>query len=454
MQVQMKTHFKSLSGRRLLLSGAIFFLLSGSAPLLDAKECSRVFEENKEKILSSENYVAEGCVFATGKMISRSGNREIGYSKAKLDAISNVISFLEAKVDWPKKIPAGLRKRIWAEYLKCVPVEMTLHRGEVVYRNADRDRYTVVLAVPEKNILSAPPSFSEIRRTLALPENYRSGKLNLSICLELCSDEIPPSLLEAYAIKLGKEYGENVRQMLLGRNAYSFHIRREESPADRTLPELLQLLNLSPYDPELCFLIGNALEKDGLRRAAQIFFARGATPWRYLPEYAERCRKKIPSRMIKNMPELPEMLFEASVGKVNFTTPELEFLNEYAGELPIGVPEEPADAEFVAGEAAFASNRLSEAFAHYTKSVEREVTFAGCNMAGNAGRRIGQDHPSVALLLQAAVADPGIAYPWIHLAWIYRKLGLMEQYQYCIDKIKTYQLDQWSRQQLDLLTQQ
>lgn len=157
--------------------------------------------------------------------------------------------------------------------------------------------------------------------------------------------------------------------------------------------------------------------------------------------------------MIKNMPELPEMLFEASVGKVNFTTPELEFLNEYAGELPIGVPEEPADAEFVAGEAAFASNRLSEAFAHYTKSVEREVTFAGCNMAGNAGRRIGQDHPSVALLLQAAVADPGIAYPWIHLAWIYRKLGLTEQYQYCIDKIKTYQLDQWSRQQLDLLTQ-
>lgn len=147
-----------------------------------------------------------------------------------------MISFLEAKVDWPKKIPAGLRKRIWAEYLKCVPVEMTLHRGEVVYRNADRDRYTVVLAVPEKNILSAPPSFSEIRRTLALPENYRSGKLNLSICLELCSDEIPPSLLEAYAIKLGKEYGENVRQMLLGRNAYSFHIRREESPADRTLP--------------------------------------------------------------------------------------------------------------------------------------------------------------------------------------------------------------------------
>ena len=117
-QVQMKTHFNSLSGRRLFLSGAIFFLLSGSAPLLDAKECGRVFEENKEKILSSENYVAEGCVFATGKMISRSGNREIGYSKAKLDAISNVISFLEAKVDWPKKIPAGLRKRIWAEYLK------------------------------------------------------------------------------------------------------------------------------------------------------------------------------------------------------------------------------------------------------------------------------------------------------------------------------------------------
>ena len=73
-------------------------------------------------------------------------------------------------------------------------------------------------------------------------------------------------------------------------------------------------------------------------------------------------------------------------------------------------------------------------------------------MAGNAGRRIGKDHESIALLLQAVIADQSIVYPWIHLAWIYRKLGLREQEKFCIEKIKTRQLDAWSSKQLELLT--
>ena len=73
-------------------------------------------------------------------------------------------------------------------------------------------------------------------------------------------------------------------------------------------------------------------------------------------------------------------------------------------------------------------------------------------MAGNAGRRIGREYESIALLLQATAIDPQAVYPWIHLAWIYHNLNLAPQKEFCIEKIKSYKLDQWSSQQLDLLT--
>ena len=89
--------------------------------MLYAKECANAFEKNKKIILASKSFVADGYVFATGKMISHSTNREVGFSKAKLEAVSNIVHFLESKVDWPKEISPVLRKRIWSEYLKCVP---------------------------------------------------------------------------------------------------------------------------------------------------------------------------------------------------------------------------------------------------------------------------------------------------------------------------------------------
>lgn len=449
--MQMKMHSDMTMMKRLLLAGAIFFLALGNTPMLYAKECSTVFENNKKNILASKSFVTDGYIFATGKMLSKSSNREVGFSKAKLEAVSNIVYFLESKVDWPENISPVLRKRVWSEYLKCVPVELSIQKSNIMYRKASGEQYTIVIAIPEKNVSVIPPAFSAIRETLLSPASYQSGKINISVCIELCNGNITASLQEAYANKLGREYGKNVKQMLLSKNAFSFICREQTEIANKSVHDLLILLNTSPYDPELCYSIGMALEKDGFSGTAGIFFTQGSIAKEYSPEYAKKCKDKTNVDAIKKMPVLPAMLFIASAGNANFSDPRLDFLNYYAGMLPVGVADKAEDNDFNIAQNAFSRNQLNMAYEHYTKSVVSKVTFESCNMAGNAGRRIGNDHEAVALLLQATIADPTIVYPWVHLAWIYRKLNLKEQEQFCIQKIKTYKLDDWSSKQLKLL---
>lgn len=449
--MQMKMHSDITTVKRLLLAGAIFFLALGNTPMLYAKECSTVFENNKKNILASKSFVTDGYIFATGKMLSKSSNREVGFSKAKLEAVSNIVYFLESKVDWPENISPVLRKRVWSEYLKCVPVELSIQNSNIIYRKASGEQYTIVIAIPEKNVSVVPPAFSTIKETLLSPASYQSGKINISVCIELCNGNITASLQEAYANKLGREYGKNVKQMLLSKNAFSFTCREQTEIANKSVHDLLILLNTSPYDPELCYSIGIALEKDGFSGTAGIFFTQGSIAKEYSPEYAKKCRDKTNVAAIKKLPVLPAMLFIASAGNANFSDPRLDFLNYYAGMLPVGVADKAEDNDFNIAQNAFSRNQLNMAYEHYTKSVASKVAFESCNMAGNAGRRIGNDHEAVALLLQATIADPTIVYPWVHLAWIYRKLNLKEQEQFCIQKIKTYKLDDWSSKQLKLL---
>ena len=164
--MQMKMHSDITTVKRLLLAGAIFFLALGNTPMLYAKECSTVFENNKKNILVSKSFVTDGYIFATGKMLSKSSNREVGFSKAKLEAVSNIVYFLESKVDWPENISPVLRKRVWSEYLKCVPVELSIQNSNIIYRKASGEQYTIVIAIPEKNVSVVPPAFSTIKETL------------------------------------------------------------------------------------------------------------------------------------------------------------------------------------------------------------------------------------------------------------------------------------------------
>ena len=434
-----------------LLCGAILSMLTFSVIASDAEKV-RLFENNKSQILKADAIVCNGIVFATGKMRSKAGNTNIGYSKAKLDAFSKISLFFEQKINWPEKITPVLRKKIWAEYLKCQQFHFSVEKSEVVYKNSDGEKFTLVIAVPESNVSAQIPDFNTIHNTLLLPENYRSGKIRLNVCIELCENNIPADLLTEYGKKIAAEYGFNVGQVVLGKNAATFLCRDDSDITQQPIHTLLQRLNKSPYDPEICFYIGKQLENDGLKYNAQLFWQRGAIAKSYNPEFATKCKSLLMRpEAAREMLVLPEMLFVSSAGNTYFESDALAFLNFYTGMLPVGLNETPKDKNFHAGQNSFKSNNLTEAYHLFTASAADCITFQACNMAGNAGRRIGKIHEATALLLQATIADPLSVYPWVHLAWIYRKLNLKEQENFCIEKIKTYKLDDWSSKQLKLL---
>ena len=157
-----------------------------------------------------------------------------------------------------------------------------------------------------------------------------------------------------------------------------------------------------------------------------------------LLDFAEKCKALLRQpATVREMAVLPEMLFISSAGNTSFDSDFLAFLNFYAGMLPVGLDESPMDQNYLLGQNAFSRNNLPEAYKFYVDSVSEKITFQACNMAGNAGRRIGRIYEATAMLLQATVARPQSVYPWVHLAWIYDIQKLNRQKQYCIEKIKT-----------------
>lgn len=435
----------------LLHRGVILFFLTLSAAA-SAAESAKIFESKKSQILESNVSAYGGFVFTVGKIKSDAPSRNTGFSKAQLDALSKISAVFESKVIWADSLPKALRKKIWAEYLKCQSFTVSAQQSEIVFRDVKGDNYTVVIAVPEAKVFAQIPNFNTIRNTLLLPENYRSGKIRINICIELCNGNIPEDLLAEYGKKIASEYGFNAGQVILGKNAATFLSRDDSDLAKQPIHTLFQMLNKSPYDPEICFYIGKHLESDGLKYNAQLFWQRGAIAKSYNPDFATKCESLLTQpATVREMAVLPEMLFISSAGNTSFDSDALAFLNFYAGMLPVGLDEIPKDQNFLLGQNAFNHNNLSEAYKSYVDSATDRITFQACNMAGNAGRRIGKVHEATAMLLQATVANPQSVYPWVHLAWIYDMQKLNDQKQYCIDKIKTYKLDNWSSRQLDLL---
>lgn len=452
--MRMMTHFKGIDiGKRLSLCGAIFFMCCCGIAA-EQSDCVKIFENNKEKILAANCSAIDGYIFSVGRISSHFQNKEVGFSKAKLNAISNIPLFAELRVSWPPKMPIILRKNIWSEYVRCASLDFTSQKNTIVFRQYATDRYTVVIAVPEKNISTAQPSYDEIKKTILSRSDLSFDKVHISVCIELSEKDIPETLIHLFSSKISNEYGVNVGQMILGHNAISFTCRNETDIDKYSVNELFMLLEKSPYDPEICFFLGEKLRNTGYPKIAMLFWKCGSVAKGYNPEFSKKCIQELNGeKSTLTLAVLPEILFIASAGKANFDKPSLAFLNYYAGMLPIGISEYPADDGFRMAQNAFSHNQLAEAYNGYCNSVSIKVTFEGCNMAGNAGRRIGYDHEAIALLLQATVAEPTNVYPWVHLAWIYKKLKLTEQEIYCISRIKNLKQDKWSSEQLQLLTE-
>ena len=434
---------------------ALFFI--ASALFVFAEDGDQVFEKNKEQILKNTCTVVDGYVFSTGTIrdaLSKSAN--ISFEKAKLKATENLIYYIKSFVDWPQDMDEQTRKMIWDEFVKTTTIKIELQKATSVFRERGNDRFTVVLCCPQDLVKAERYAFSTIKSTLLNPDTYQSGAVRISVCIELLDDyKINPSMLEVFAHKTAKEYGGNIGQVIRGKNAYSFLPREKTDLSALTMPQLLSLLDQSPYDPEICYYLGMKMRENLFPKTANIFFNRGAVASSLNKDFAEKCKNEItlPLAGETNLSSFPEMLSAPFAELASFEEDGLKFLVHSAGLLPVGTKDNPEDKDYLAAKTDFSNNELEKAFSDFCASAAAKITFSACNMAGNAGRRIDKKNEAAVLLLHAASIDPSSPYPWVHLAWIYKEKNLEDQMVFCLEKIKSLEQDNWTSEQLKLLEQ-
>ena len=434
---------------------ALFFI--AFATFVFAEDGDQVFEKNKEQILKNTCTVLDGYVFSTGTINDpQSKSVNISFEKAKLKAAENIIYYIKSFVDWPQEMDEKTRKMIWDEFVKTTTIKIELQKATSVFRERGNDNFTIVLCCPQDLVKAEKYTFPTIKSTLLNPDTYRSGAVRISVCIEMLDDyRIDARMLEVFAQKTAKEYGENVGQVIRGKNACSFLPREKTELSSLNMSQLLSLLDRSPYDPEICYFLGMKMRENLFPKTANIFFNRGAVASSFDKDFAEKCKKEItlPLACETKLPVFPEMLSAPFADTVSFEAESLKFLAHSAGLLPVGTNDNPEDERYLAAKTEFANNELEKAFVEFCASAAEKLTFSACNMAGNAGRRIDKKNEAAVLLLHAASIDPSSPYPWVHLAWIYKEKNLEEQKAFCLEKIKSLQQDAWTSDQLKLLEQ-
>jgi tetratricopeptide (TPR) repeat protein len=194
-------------------------------------------------------------------------------------------------------------------------------------------------------------------------------------------------------------------------------IERTKTFQNNSIEELFVLLNQAPYHPRLCFELGEKMEKDSLPRNAQLFWICGSVCPALSSKYAEKCRRKLPSKSLFTFQDpisLDLNSFKEFSGKADFKGG-LQPLNELSGRIPGGLA--PAvDENYQAGMNEFQEGNLQDAYDHFCRSLAENISFDANNMGGNVARRINKPYEAIALLLQTAAIDPQSPYPWVNLA--------------------------------------
>lgn len=420
-----------------------------------AETARDIFGRDQNTLLAAKTTVRGGFVFCTGKAVfNPAAGTGIGLAKAKQFACGNLAEYFYGRIAWPESVAMELRPAIWHEYLKAAPFSIEARQGETVYSKAEaKDKYAVVVAFPETKLNAVLPLFEQIKSVVSHKTHYTNPAADVTVALELAGDDEP--VLAAFASAQEKKYGANAAAVIHDTNAETFMLV-PEMPQDMSavkLGGLFALLQAMPYHPQVCHALGGYYGRMGRKKTALIFYTRGLRAPLLSPVFAQQCADAVNGN--PGSPAWPSDIraaFTAYCAEARFEQDSLRFLTLAAGGIPLGSTEPARDDAYAAGKQAFQENRLQDAYHAFVQSSAQRISFDACNMAGNAGRRTGRYNESIALLLQAAVADPSQSYPWINLAWIFHELNNALLLDFCLAQTRRFDLDDWGRQQLQQLS--
>jgi len=127
----------------------------------------QIYDQHQGEILTSLSghshaTSAYGAVFASGSArVLGEEDEEHAISVASLEAQSAVVDAFFEKVDWPNKIPTGLRREIWRFY-RAQSNRFSLSKVEIVDLIEGEGSVVVVIGVRESNISFAAPTYRDL----------------------------------------------------------------------------------------------------------------------------------------------------------------------------------------------------------------------------------------------------------------------------------------------------
>ena len=464
-----KTNWKKLNCAILIIAVCvtIIFIQGNSF----AKTAQEVYSQNKNAIIESGIYEKDGHVFSCGKVTIQKGTtsaRNAALSKARTKALTGFYRTIRLKMKWPENLNKKLHNPLFEQYIDLSGIKLEVSKAVETgsgYLN-DETCYKV-LAIPRENIHHDSLTYSSLISTLDNAFENSDRRLRNSLYLEICPVNKIKSVIPRLAAQLGMQYGANVKAVVNGKffsqpSDFSV-IDKIESIEDLkglNYDQLFDLLDICPYFPKTCYLLGKKMFQQGKYRNASLFFLRG-TVWKIDDEFNELCEKSVKDRFSnfalpeshKQILRLKDKVVESYQSFYLSLGPNSEAVINSFGTIPIKDLKSHSD-ELDKGNKLFLSSPpdIDRALAHYLSEIEQNISADVCNMIGRCLGIENQYYIAIPYLLQSIISNPKHRHAWVNLALTFNKMGMKKMGKaYALVAERTGNLDTWGKEQVALL---
>ena len=465
--------------QRLIAPLVIFLLFLPFATLaaekISIKEVHDIYRSERESIEKYGFFEAGDLIFLRGEIVwdqeDFSSDEDIAKDMTLLEAQGQLTKIIFLHTKWPDSISEDLRGSLKGVYLRIKEVKLRVGKFiQVDSGNIEKNGKLIsfnVIAIPPKEVNFQRVSYENLIEALNKAFNKSDQRLISSTYLEICPQVKIKSVIDFMARQSEAQHGKTFATVLLGQDlqkpasslvkGISFSKSELRSFSRK---QLFKVLKLMPYDPEVCYLIGQNFHEAGFQRNAELFFLRG-TKWESKTHYNSLCYQSINNEPFKswrnnvknaNANLRIRIRKQLSDSNFSFNTLSLSIIKNL-GNLPTKNAL-ATSSEFQQGNAVFFSDPpdLNAAFELYVKALEKTFSAAISNMIGRCLQLQGEVLLAIPFYMQAIKLNPKHPYAGANLAVCLFEVGEKEQAKTLAQSVlKNTELSNWGRKQIETL---
>lgn len=375
----------------------VIWLMLPTIGVLAASLPGQVFQKHSGNVLSSGLFAAEGILFATGRAMPAGSSSEAQLAaerRAESAAENRLLDWATNEVRWPKDISPTATARLWSSFRRAEIRRVELQGLQRIECRKQADgSYTAVVALPNYSVQIPANSYQEISQALLRALKRRDSNVDVVAVMEICPSSDMEGAVSLLAERAERDVGPNAACTLRGMALGSIIALKDVDPCvdplgpDGGLGYLWAQLEARPYQPAVCYRLGEVLQHSGFRQAASVLFRRGAGVWPNAPA-SRLCRS---ANQIKAAAPVSRLIPRDFWLEITEAVPPCSQLLGHAGRLVVlsmgDLPLEVDRAEndtLKGGLSLFYKNPpdLQGSLTNALASLDYNLTADGCNLAG------------------------------------------------------------------------